>query len=111
MAKILITGSEGHIGKHLSKALRPHNTLRELDLVNNQHTKHINTIYSDYNPDIIYHLGEYARIAPSFDEPNIVLDRNLVGTAAVLEYWRHKHCKLVYAASSSKFDDVGANPY
>ena len=41
--------------------------------------------YSVFNPSILYHFGEYSRIATSFDEPNIVMNNNLRGTFEVIE--------------------------
>jgi len=67
-------------------------------------------------PDIVYHLGEYARIAPSFEDVEQVYDMNITGTFAVAEFCRlRKVRKLVYAASSTKFaiegDGRHQNPY
>ena len=53
--------------------------------------------------DIIYHLGEYSRVAKSLEEPEVVWDLNMNGTFGVLEFWRKRKCKLVYAGSSTKF--------
>jgi UDP-glucose 4-epimerase len=49
-------------------------------------------------------LGEYARIAPSFEDISRVYDLNIAGTFAVTEFCRQRRVgKLVYAASSTKF--------
>ena len=58
-------------------------------------------------PDIIFHLGEYARVEQSFEDIEHVLDSNVVGTIAVLEFVRMTGAKLVYAGSSTKFADGG----
>ncbi|MGL1199317.1 NAD-dependent epimerase/dehydratase family protein, partial [Vibrio parahaemolyticus] len=68
------------------------------------HTKDIATLIPE-TPDLIYHLGEYSRVEKSLTEPQVVFDLNLIGTAAVLEFWREKKMKLVYAGSSTKFAD------
>ena len=54
-------------------------------------------------PDVIFHLGEYSRVAPSLKEPGMVWDLNILGTLAVFEFWRAKKSKLVYAGSSTRF--------
>jgi UDP-glucose 4-epimerase len=61
-------------------------------------------------------MGEYARIAPSFEDVREVYDMNIAGTFAVAEYCRARRVKkLVYAASSTKFaiegDGRHQNPY
>lgn len=70
--------------------------------------------------DLIYHLGEYARVERSLQEPAVVWDLNAHGTFGVLEHWRRLNgggvnCKLIYAGSSTKFGDGGlarvATPY
>jgi UDP-glucose 4-epimerase len=58
-------------------------------------------------PDVVFHLGEYSRVEKSFEEPALVFDLNLTGTAAVLEFCREKKAKLLYAGSSTKFGDGG----
>jgi len=132
MAKtVLVTGGAGHIGSHVIEILvkDPNNRVISLDnyfngSVDNHikgaeyrkgHTKNIDKLLPE-TPDIVFHLGEYARIAPSFDEVEKVFDMNILGTFAVAEFCR-KRCvaKLVYAASSTKFaiegDGRHQNPY
>lgn len=128
---ILVTGGAGHVGSHIIEQLvkDPKNKVISLDNYftgsednhikgaeyRKGHTRHIDKLIPE-TPDIIYHLGEYARIAPSFDDAKLVFDMNLAGTFAVLEYClSRKTGKLVYAASSTKFDVEGngrhKNPY
>ena len=129
---ILVTGGAGHVGSHIIELLvaeNPEDTILSLDNYFNGseenhiagaeyrtgHTKDIETLVPE-TPDIVYHLGEYARIAPSFDEPAAVYDMNIVGTFAVVEFCRKRKVgKLVYAASSTKFaiegDGRHQNPY
>jgi len=128
---ILVTGGAGHVGSHIIEQLvkDPNNKVISLDNYFNGstdnhisgaeyrtgHTKDIDKLIPE-TPDIVFHLGEYARITPSFDEPEKVYDMNIVGTFAVVEFCRiRKVGKLVYAASSTKFaiegDGRHQNPY
>ena len=122
---ILVTGGAGHIGSHVVEELSADPTNRIISLDNysngstNNHISGSNIEYRKGNtadiatlvpetPDIVYHLGEYARIAPSFDEPERVFELNTVGTLAVVEFCRGRNVKkLVYAASSTKFANEG----
>jgi UDP-glucose 4-epimerase len=128
---ILVTGGAGHVGSHIIEELvkNPNNKVISLDNYFNGstanhiagaeyrtgHTKDIDKLIPE-TPDIVFHLGEYARITPSFDEPDKVYDMNIVGTFAVVEFCRKRGVgKLVYSASSTKFaiegDGRHQNPY
>ena len=116
---ILVTGGAGHVGSHLIEELVANKDGRIISLDNyfngsaknhipgaeyrRGHTKDIDTLIPEI-PDIIYHLGEYARIAPSFNDVARIFDMNMAGTFAVAEFCRQRQVpKLVYAASSTKF--------
>ena len=117
--KILVTGGAGHVGSHVIEMLVEDTNNQVISLDNyfngseanhipgaeyrRGHTKDISKLVPE-TPDIVFHLGEYARIAPSFDDVAEVFDMNINGTFAVLEFCRQrKVSKLVYAASSTKF--------
>ncbi len=114
---ILVTGGAGFIGSHLCERLAKEG-YRVISLDNyftgskdnhvhgveyrEGHTKDVGKHVSE-TPDIIYHLGEYSRVTKSLEEPELVFNLNMLGTLAILEFWRAKKCKLVYAGSSTKF--------
>ena len=81
--RVLVTGGAGFIGSHLCERLK------------------------EVGHEVTSHLGEYARVEQSFDDIDKVLEYNVTGTVAVLEFVRKSKCKLVYAGSSTKFSDGG----
>lgn len=128
---ILVTGGAGHVGSHVIELLVRDARNRVISLDNyfngsvenhipgaeyrEGHTKDIERLVPE-TPDLVYHLGEYARIAPSFEDVRLVFDMNMIGTFAVAEFCRSRRVKkLVYAASSTKFaiegDGRHQNPY
>ena len=121
--KVLVTGGAGFVGSHLCERLVTEgHTVISLDnyftgTTENHvagveyregHTKDVAALVSE-QIDIMYHLGEYSRVAPSLEEPEKVWDLNILGSIAVFEFWRAQNadhtCKLVYAGSSTRFAD------
>ena len=117
---VLVTGGAGFIGSHLCERLvREGHRVISLDNYftgskenhkegveyREGHTKDTERHVPE-TPDLVYHLGEYSRTAVAKEEPDIVLDLNVLGTIGVLEFCRKKNVKLVYAGSSTKFADM-----
>jgi len=128
---ILVTGGAGHVGSHVIERLVADKSNRVISLDNYfngspdnhvpgaeyrvGHTKDIARLVPE-TPDLVFHLGEYARIAPSFEDVAMVYDFNVIGTFEVVELCRQRGVgKLVYAASSTRFaiegDGRHQNPY
>lgn len=118
---IVVTGGAGFVGSHLCKRLFEdgHRVIsldnyftgsRENHVAGVEyregHTKDIEKHIPE-TPNVIFHLGEYSRVEISLSEPALVWDLNKAGTFGVLEFWRKRKCKLVYAGSSTKFGDGG----
>ncbi len=128
--KILVTGGAGFVGSHLCERLAQdtNNDVYSLDNyftgseanhVDNVtyikgSTKEIATLIN-FDPDMVYHLGEYSRVEQSFGDIEKVWEYNKDGIFAVLEFVRKAGCKILYAGSSTKFGDGGlgrsASPY
>jgi UDP-glucose 4-epimerase len=119
---IVVTGGAGFVGSHLCERLaKDSHTVISLDNYftgskdnhvagveyREGHTKDIEKLIPE-TPDIIYHLGEYSRVHKSLEEPELVWDLNIAGTLGVLEFWRKRGGKLVYAASSTKSETTKA---
>lgn len=117
----IVTGGAGFVGSHLCERLHA-DGYRVISLDNyftgseenhvegveyrRGHTKDIEKHIPE-KPDIIFHLGEYARVEQSVLEPDVVYDLNTLGTKGVVSFWKSARCKLVYAGSSTKFGDAG----
>lgn len=128
--KILVTGGAGFVGSHLCERLSQNKDYDVYSLDNyftgssDNHVPNVTYIKGDtkdiatlvtFNPDMVYHLGEYSRVEQSFDDIEKVWKYNKDGIFAVLEFVRKAGCKILYAGSSTKFGDGGlgrsASPY
>ena len=123
MKTVLVTGGAGFVGTALCRRLTAEGH-RVISIDNyftgskdnhvagveyrEGHTKNISTLVPEAI-DIMYHLGEYSRIEKSLSEPEKVFDLNIEGSIAVLEFWKERKCKLVYAGSSTKFVSATAD--
>ncbi|MFT7644856.1 MAG: UDP-glucose 4-epimerase [Candidatus Paceibacteria bacterium] len=117
----VVTGGAGFVGSHLCERLvkegyrvisldnyftgTPENHVEGV-AYRTGHSKDISEHVTE-KPDVVFHLGEYARTEKSFEDIELVWDLNKTGTFAVLEFCRRRDCKIIYAGSSTKFADNG----
>lgn len=120
---ILVTGGAGFIGANLIEQLVQDKNNEVFSLDNYSTGKKGNHILGakyikgstkdidsliNFKPDLVFHLGEYARVEKSFEDITTVWESNKNGTFSVLEFCRQRSVKkLVYAGSSTKFGDGG----
>ena len=108
MKKILVTGSEGYIGKHLIKMLGNEYEIYKLDLVNPEIPIDIRKDFN-YNIefDTVIHLAALVNVSRSTKFPEDYFDTNVNGTRNVLRKLKYKN--FVFASTGSA---VGmASPY
>jgi UDP-glucose 4-epimerase len=128
MKHILVTGGAGFIGTNLVKRLKTDghavvvldnyiagkhdNEIEGVTYINDE-TRNIDSITLPFKPDVVFHLGEYSRIHPSFKEYETVWRCNTLGTFEIINYCSKNNIKIVYAGSSTKFawEGVDHSPY
>lgn len=125
--KILVTGGAGAVGTNLIERLvkEGHKVIswdnysvgKEENHIAGAYYRPIDTIMSDlaFEDDIelVYHLGEYSKIVPSFDEITKVYNYNIAGSFRLLEACVKHKVPIVYAGSSTKLSYPGElhSPY
>jgi UDP-glucose 4-epimerase len=117
----VVTGGAGFIGSHLCERLvtEGYQVISLDNYFTGTTENHVSDVeyrkgctkniaeHISEKPDIIFHLGEYARVEQSFDDIEKVFAYNTTGTQAVLEFVRKTNAKLIYAGSSTKYADGG----
>src|SRR5689334_23020428 len=135
MAKVLVTGTAGFIGFHLSSRLLARgDTVLGVDSVNNYYDVRLKLdrlaqlepqrgfrfhkldlteraalykLFDDEMPEIVINLAAQAGVRYSLTNPHAYVESNLAGFTNILEACRHHGVKhLVFASSSSVY---GAN--
>ena len=137
---ILITGSVGFVGFHLSKKLLEQgNTIIGFDNVNDYYDinlKHsrleilekyenftfikgdladneaITNLFEKYRPEIVVNLAAQAGVRYSIENPKAYMDSNVTGFFNILEACRHYPVEhLLYASSSSVYGNQEKTPF
>ena len=133
--RILVTGSAGFIGYHLSKLLidighdvcgidgltdyydvslkrRRHENLQQHanfrchEIMIEDDTK-LNRIFEEFMPEVVIHLAAQAGVRYSLENPRAYLDANIVGTFNILDASKNVKVKHCLLASTSSV--YGAN--
>ena len=133
--KIIVTGSSGFIGFHVSKKLlESGKKVHGLDSMNNyydvnlkkarlkilknyknfsfsktkiENKKNLDKAFKKFKPAIVIHLAAQAGVRYSIEKPRVYLDSNITGTYNVIEISKKLNVKhLIMASSSSVY---GAN--
>lgn len=138
--KILVTGSAGFIGYHVSKRLLNRgNMVIGLDNLNDYYDinlkktrlsnlqseknfifefadlsdrKKIESVFKKHQFDCVINLAAQAGVRYSIENPHAYIDSNIQGFLNILEGCRHNHIKhLVYASSSSVYGAHTNQPF
>ena len=103
--KILLTGSEGFIGKNLQSFLKDQHQLICLD------KKLGNDLINcdlDYDVDLVIHLAGLSGVRQSLDNPVDYWTNNVVASHRIFSQFKNK--KILYASSSTA-NEPWRNPY
>lgn len=114
--KLLVTGSEGYIGKHLCKILEKHYIeLYRLDYVNAKNPKNyicsdirylkdFDLILSDFPDkfDAVIHLAALVRVGESVQQPSLYYDVNINGTINLLNTLKFDN--FIFASTGAASD-------
>ena len=97
--RIIITGNEGYIGRHLIKMFSAEILL--LDILTGQDIRGNLNKYRDFKPDFIFHLAAQTSVQDSFANPKIDFATNVIGTINLLKLGG----KIIFASTGAVYGD------
>jgi nucleoside-diphosphate-sugar epimerase len=111
--RLLVTGSEGFIGKYLVNFLRSDVVYQEfvidtLDIKNGQDIGDFTRPDTRY--DCVIHLAAFADIRNSFDDPDRFWENNVEKARGIFKYCEVNNIRLLYASSAGA-KEWWLNPY
>ena len=126
MARVLITGGTGFLGRYMARHLareghevrstffhdparvvppaRPDADRVHLDMRNGPDVR---AAFEAFLPDVVYHFAGQAYVIPSWEDPTATFDVNLTGTLHLLEAVRHvrPRCAVAFAGSGTEYGE------
>ena len=105
MAKIFVTGGNGHLGRVLVDYLqKDHEVLAPNSTICNiLHIFQLTKTITDFQPDIVIHLAAFVDTFGCEDDIQKALDINVFGTLNLVEICLGLDCKFVYVSSEYVF--------
>lgn len=118
MKKALITGSQGFVGHYLRHELENHGyTVTGLDVQTGEGVLvadlldqyAVETVISQVQPDVVFHLAGQANVAKSWSIPQKTVELNVIAAINLMEAVRKKRpeCRMVLVGSSDQYGNLG----
>lgn len=102
--KILITGTNGFIGKNLFSELKDNNDILEI----NEDIFHIENWYNElyyklntFCPEVVFHVGACSDTLET--DVNYMMTRNYEFTRILSDYCHDFNCKMIYSSSAANY--------
>lgn len=109
--KILVTGSEGFIGKKLIEKLEYRDYIvKTFDIKNGQDVCDFNLLHKTIQGvDGVIHLAAVSRVVFGYENPYKTVTTNLIGTANILESIRQNNtsCWMIFGSSREVYGEGG----
>ena len=112
--KVLITGSDGFVGKETIKLLEKKDIeVIPFDIMSGRDIRDLSQldyIFKEYAPDRVLHLGAIARFTDADADPKLAFETNVLGTRNVTLMCKKYHVPLVYSSTGSCYMPINNEP-
>lgn len=116
--KILLTGSEGNIGKRLFTYLEKRgHTVYGIDHVQNFKEKYsvadiknpldLIKVFNEFRPEVVYHLAAMVSRVTCEASPCMTIETNVSGTNNIVQLCKQYNCKLINFSTSEVYGNIG----
>ena len=112
--KIIVTGSNGFLGKQLCKSLQKnkyeifkYDITDEYDILN---LEQLENIFENFKPDAIIHLAACADLNIFVKKPEISYKINVIGTRNILELCQKYNVRLLFASTCCCYGNNNIHP-
>ena len=117
--RILITGSNGRLGRHLVHLLSPHHTVTGIDLeatgptlaVNITDKTAVDQVFDQVQPEIVLHCAALTHVDYCADHPDEALEINSFGTQMIALACQRHDAALLYVSTNEVFDGNTTRSY
>jgi len=116
--KILITGSEGNIGKRLvshlkNKGYDVYGIDHKQDFKPNYSVADIKNpldlirVFNEFKPEIVYHLAAMVSRVTCEASPSMTIETNVAGTNNIIQLCKQYDCRLINFSTSEVYGNIG----
>jgi ADP-L-glycero-D-manno-heptose 6-epimerase len=109
--KILITGTNGFIGKNLLNELKNNNDILEINEdifdIENWYNELYNKL-NTFHPEVVFHVGACSDTLET--DVNYMMTRNYEFTRILSDYCHDFNCKMIYSSSAANYGTNNQHP-
>lgn len=112
MKKIMVTGGEGFIGRHLTESLRKKHNVATYDIKSSKDIRDYESLERALaGVGVVYHLAAQVSVARSIENPDETFQTNIFGSTNVINAAIEREVgRIVFSSSCAVYGESSKNP-